>query len=140
MNRVYIDISWWVVLGAVLLAGMVGCTTYYRDGPPYYTSAYHHHPYHYHYYPRADIYFHISSGYYYYRDGGHWKRHRKLPPKHRLDRHDRVRLWIDADKPYSRHGEHRERYRPAPNYKHDTKRDPEERRDNRRLHERYRNR
>ena len=140
MSRIKVVMSRWLVLGAVLLTGVAGCAGYYRDGPPYYTSAYHHYPNHYHYYPSADIYFHISSGYYYYRDGSHWKHVRKLPPHHRIDRHDRVRLWIDADKPYTRHKQHRERYKPKPHYRHDSRRDPEERRDNQRLHERYKKR
>ena len=140
MNRAKIDISWRVVMGAVLLTGVVGCASYYRGGPPIYTSAYYQYPYRYHYYPSARIYYHISSGDYYYRDADHWKRARDLPPRHRLDRRDRVRIWSDADKPYSRHKEHREKFKPKPRRKHDSKRDPEERRDNQRLHERYRNR
>ncbi len=140
MSGFRIDISWWMVLGAVLLTGMVGCTAYYRDGPPVYRSSYYHHPYHYHYYPSTRVYFHISSGHYYYRDHDHWKRARHLPPHHRLDRRDRVRLWIDADKPHSGHKAHREKYRPKAHYKHDMKRDREERSFNRQRHERYRNR
>jgi hypothetical protein len=140
MNRFTIDLSWWIVLGAVLVTGTAGCTAYYRDGPPVYRSEYYHHPYRYHYYPSTRVYFHISSGHYYHRDRDHWKRVRELPPKHRLDRHDRVRLWIDADKPYSRHRQHSEKYKPNPHYKRDMKRDREERKFNRQRHERYRDR
>jgi len=130
----------WLVLGVLLMAGGVACTTYYRDGAPIYRSTYDHDPYYYHYYPDSSVYFNISSGYYYYPDGDHWRRVRKLPSRYHLDDHDRVRLWIDADQPYARHRQHRERYRPDPHYRHDPKRDPEERRSNERLHERYRNR
>jgi hypothetical protein len=140
MNRIKIDLSWWMVLGAVLVTGTGGCTAYYRDGPPVYRSEYYHHPYRYHYYPSTRVYFHISSGHYYYRDHDHWKRVRELPPKYRLDRRDRVRLWVDGDKPHSRHREHDGKYRPNPHYKHDMKRDREERRYNKQRHERYRDR
>jgi len=140
MNRVKFDVLWRAVLGAVLLTGVIGCTAYYHDGSPVYTSAYHHSPYHYLYYPNTSVYFHISSGHYYYRDRDHWNRVKKLPPSHHIDRRDRVHLWIDADRPYSSHNDHHKKYRPKPHYKHDTIRDREERQDNQRQHERYRNR
>ena len=135
-----IERAWRAALAAVLAVGIVGCTTHYRDGPPYYTAAYHHYPYHYYYYPGTRVYFHISSGYYYYRDGDHWKRVRKLPATHHLDHHDRIPVWVDTDKPYSRYRDHDRKYRPSPHYKRDTKRDHEERRHNQQRHERYRNR
>ncbi len=91
MNRFKIDLSWWVVLGTMLVTGTAGCSTYYRDGPLVYRSEYYHHPYHYHYYPSTRVYFHIFSGHYYHRDRYHWKRVRELLPKHRLGRRDRVR-------------------------------------------------
>lgn len=129
-----------MALGIVLLAAMGGCTAYYREGPPVYRSAYYHYPYHYYYYPSARVYFNIASGYYYYPDGDRWIRVRDLPRRYHLDRHDRVPLWIDSDKPYSRNSRHRETYRPAPNFRPDPARDPEERQHNRREHERYRDR
>jgi len=140
MSRVRINICWRILLGAVLLAGISACTAQYRDGPPVYRSDYYHKPYHYHYYPSSRVYFHISSGNYYYRGRDHWKRTRKLPRHYILDRRDRVRLWIDADKPHSRHIVHREKYRPKAHYKHDMKRDREERHYNRQRHEHYLNR
>lgn len=140
MSGVRINICWRILLGALLLAGISACTAYYRDGPPVYRSDYYHHPYHYHYYPSTRVYFHLSSGHYYYRDGDHWRRTRELPHQHRLDRRDRVRLWMSDDKPYLRHQEHREKYRPRAHYLRDENRDREERRFNRQRHERYRNR
>ena len=89
------------------------------------------------YYPDAQVYFHITSGNYYYRDGTKWVRTRTLPTRHHLDRHDRVPLWIDSDKPHVKHREHRERYTPRPQYKRNKSRDPEERRHNQRMHERF---
>ncbi len=140
MNSRNINPVWRATLLILLLTGIVGCTAYYREGPPVYRSAYYQYPYHYYYYPSSRVYFHISSGYYYYPDGDRWIRIRQLPPKYHLDHHDRVPLWIDADKPYSRYSQHRDRYRPDPHYKSDKARDPEERRHNERQHERYRNR
>ena len=129
-----------VALGALLLAGMVGCSGYYRGGPPVYSPAYNQYPYHYYYYPSSSVYFNISSGYYYYRDGDYWRSARDLPPKYHLGRHDRVPVWIDADKPYTRDKEYHDRYKPKPDFKPDPKRDSEERHNNERMHERYRNR
>ncbi len=140
MNGVKAVLPWRPVLLGVLLAGLAGCATYYRDGPPYYSSAHHYHPYHYHYYPGPQVYFHISSGYYYYRDGAHWHRAKQLPPHYHLDRHDRVRIWSDRDKPHSEYPAHQGKYRPRRDYKPDTARDPEERQHNQQLHERYRDR
>ncbi len=140
MSRFGIGVSLRVALTALLLAGIVGCSGYYRGGPPIYRSAYYHYPYHYYYYPSTSVYFHISSGYYHYRDGDYWRRAKKLPPKYHLDSHDRVRVWIDTDKPFTRYKEHKDRYKPKPDFRPDPKRDPEERRNNERMHERYRNR
>jgi hypothetical protein len=140
MHRFIVGIVWRVSLISVLAAGITGCTTHYRDGPPVYSSAYYHYPYRYHYYPSSSVYFHLSSGDYYYRDTHHWKRVKKLPPKYHLDHHDRVPLWIDADKPHAKHKEHHRKYKPKSHYRRDTERDREERRHNRRQHERYRDR
>lgn len=140
MNKSKLVELWYLVLGVVLLTGIAGCTAYYRDGPPVYSSAYYQHPYHYHYYPSTRVYFHISSGHYYYRDGDHWKRVRELPTKYRLDRRERVRLWIDDDKPHSRYKQHSEKYRPKTHHKHDAQHDREERQYNQQRHQRYRNR
>ncbi len=137
MYRDAIDRVWRTVLTAVLSSVIAGCATHYRDGPPYYTSAYHHYPYHYYYYPGTRVYFHVLSGHYYYRDGDHWQRVRKLPKAYQLDHRDRVPVWADTDKPYSRHRDHDRKYRPNPHYKRDTKRDHEERRHNQQQHERY---
>jgi len=124
-------------LSAVVLAATVGCSSHYRGGPPVYTSAYYHYPYRYHYYPSSQVYFHITSGNYYYRDGTKWVRTRTLPSRHHLDSHDRVPLWIDSEKPHVKHKEHRERYRPSPQYRQNKTRDPKERRHNQRMHERF---
>jgi hypothetical protein len=140
VSRLRIGISLRVALGVLLLVGVVGCSGYYRGGPPIYRSAYYHHPYHYYYYPSTSVYFHISSGYYYYRDGDYWRHAKQLPPKYHLDHHDRVPVWIDAEKPFTRYKQHRDKYKPKPGFRPDPKRDPEERRNNERMHERYRNR
>ena len=138
MDRSGINRRWRMLLGVVLLAGISACTTHYREGPPVYRSAYYHYPYYYHYYPSSSIYFHIDSGYYYYPERDRWVRVRELPRKYHLDRHDRVPLWIDTDKPYARNKAHREKYRSDPHYQPKPARDPEERRHNTRQHERYR--
>lgn len=140
MSRISGSITRSLALALTLAAGLTGCAAYYHEGPPVYRSAYYHYPYYYYYYPSTGVYFHIYSGYYYYPDGTRWIRVRDLPPRYHLDRHDRIPLWIDADKPYSRYTQHRERYRPDPHYRPDPARDPEERRHNRQEHERYRNR
>ncbi|MDX1697075.1 MAG: hypothetical protein R3308_02260 [Thiohalobacterales bacterium] len=140
MNSKPFGITWRIILLALLVLSGAGCTAYYRDGPPVYSSTYYHYPYRYHYYPSSSVYFHLYSGDYYYRDTHHWKRVKQLPPKYHLDRHDRVHLWIDADKPHARHHDHKNKYKPSTKYRRDTARDSEERRHNRRQHERYRNR
>lgn len=125
-----------VIAGVAIMLGLSACT--YHGGPPVYTSAYYHPPYHYHYYPSTRVYFHLSTGYYHYRSDGHWRRAKTLPPHIRLDRYDRRRLWVDADKPYIRHKEHSQRYKPSPHYKPDDRRNREERSHNKRRHETYR--
>ena len=125
------------VLSAIMLAATAGCSSHYRGGPPVYSSAYYHYPYRYHYYPGSEVYFHITSGNYYYRDDNNWLRNRTLPSHHHLDRRDRVPLWIDSDKPHVKHKEHRERYKPNTQHRRDRTRDPEERRHNQRMHERF---
>jgi len=127
-----------MLAGIVLLAGIAGCTAYYREGPPVYRSAYYDYPNYYYYYPSSGVYFHIYSGYYYYPDHDRWIRVRELPHKYHLDRHDRVPLWIDSDRPYARNKVHRDRYRPDPHYRPGPERDLEERRHNAREHDRYR--
>jgi hypothetical protein len=140
MERIRIARTLQLIVGAALLMVVAGCTAYYREGPPAYRWAYYHSPHYYHYYPSSRIYFHLSSGYYYYPEGERWMRVRSLPRRFHLDHHDRVPLWIDADRPYARHRQHRDRYRPDPHFRPDPARDPEERRFNRHQHERYRSR
>lgn len=140
MNRLKIGLFLRMALGTLLLASIVGCSGYYRGGPPVYRSEYYNYPYHYYYYPSSSVYFHLSSGHYHYLDGDFWKRANKLPPKYHLDHRDRVPVWLDTDKPFTRYKGHRDKYRPRPDFRPDPKRDSEERRNNERMHERYRNR
>ncbi|MEJ2687772.1 MAG: hypothetical protein P8124_11305 [Gammaproteobacteria bacterium] len=118
-------------------AGLSGCAAYY--GPP----AYAHSPYYYdyYYYPHAHVYFQIYSGEYYYRSGGTWRRSRTLPKNIYLDRRDRVPMHIPGKTPYT-HNTQRPQARPAPSphYQRTPQRNRQERQNNQRHHEEYRQR
>lgn len=119
--------------GIILLLGLVACTQ-----PPPYPPHAHYHAHDYYYYPSVRVYFRYSTGYYYYPSGSIWKRTRTLPPKYRLDQRDRVVIRIEDKKPYARHYQHREQYRPHPDYRPDPYRDEKERHYNKKRYEQYR--
>lgn len=123
------------LLGIMFALALVACA----DAPPYGPHA-HYHPHDYYYYPSVGIYFRYSTGYYYYPSGTVWIRTRHLPSKYRLDQHDRISIRIDSDKPYEKHHQHRERYRPNPRYRPDPYRDEKERYYNQKRYQEYRNR
>ena len=58
-------------------------------------------------------------------------------PHIRIDPYDRVRLRIDADKPYIQHKEHQKKYVPAPDYRYDKNRSLKEREANREWYKEY---
>ncbi len=124
------------IIAALMGAGLTACAT--EPPPPAYYS--HYHPYDYYYYPSVGIYFRYSTGYYYYPSGSVWIKTRKLPPRYRLDQHDRIIIRMDNDKPYKNHYQHQERYRSRPDYRPDPYRDEKERYYNQRQYEEYRRR
>jgi hypothetical protein len=128
-----------ILAGAVMAAlavGLGGCTDgIYHDGPPIYTRAYYEPPYHYYYYPSVGVYFGIYSGDYYYYSDHHWRQSKMLPPGIYLDRRDRVPLWADRNKPYLKHDEHRQHFKPNPDYHPDKNRDRDERAYDRKRHD-----
>ncbi|WP_455206919.1 hypothetical protein [Kaarinaea lacus] len=123
------------LLAIVFALGVTACA----DVPPHGPHA-HYHPYDYYYYPSVGIYFRYSTGYYYYPSGTVWIKTRQLPPRYRLDEHDRVVIHIENDKPYERHHQHEEKYRPRPDYRPDPYRDEKERYFNQKQYEDYRKR
>ena len=122
---------------SLLLSGCVYGPPYY--GPPPY---YHYHPniYDYYYYPHAQVYFHFTTGIYYYRDGGVWITARTLPPHIHLDAHDRVRVQINSDRPYSKFNDYARSYKPEPNYRIDPEQSRKEREANQRWFQEYKKR
>ena len=120
-------------LGTILLLSLYACTQ-----PPPYPPHAHYHAQDYYYYPSVRVYFRYSTGYYYYPSGSIWIRTRALPPKYRLDQRDRVVIRIEDKKPYARHYQHREKYRPHPDYRPDPYRDEKERHYNKKRYEQYR--
>ena len=120
-------------LGIILLLSLYACTQ-----PPPYPPHAHYHAQDYYYYPSVRVYFRYSTGYYYYPSGSIWIRTRALPPKYRLDQRDRVVIRIEDKKPYARHYQHREKYRPHPDYRPDPYRDEKERHYNKKRYEQYR--
>lgn len=116
-----------------------GCYGIYHEGPPLYSSAYYDYPYHYYYYPSVGVYYHLYSGEYYYRRDGYWRHERTLPPHYRLDRKDRVGVWLEDKQPWGRHDEHARKFKPRPDYRPDRRLDQRERRHNEERHQRYRN-
>ena len=122
-----------------LVLGLVSCANdSYYSGPPPHAHHLYNHPYGYYYYPSVRVYFRYSTGYYYYPYGSNWIKTRRLPPKYRLDQRDRVIIRIENDKPYARHPQHREKYRPHPDYHPDPYRDEKERYYNKKRYEQYR--
>jgi len=124
-------------LNLALVMGLVSCANdpYYAGPPPHA----HHHSYEYYYYPSVQVYFNYTTGYYYYASGAYWKHTRVLPPAIRLDRRDRMVVQIDNAKPYSKHSEHRNKYRPQPDYHPDTYRDRAERKHHKEIHKKHKN-
>jgi hypothetical protein len=121
------------VLGVMLVMGLSACA----DAPPHPHHA-HYHPYDYYYYPSVRVYFRYSTGYYYHPSGSVWIKTRRLPPAYRLDQRDRIVIRIENDKPYARHHQHREKYRPHPDYRPDPYRDEKERYYNKKRYDEYR--
>ena len=124
------------LLGIVVVLGLNGCVVDTRVPPGHLAPA----PYplyDYYYYPSVGVYFHITSGDYYYYSRGKWLRTTILPPEIRLDPRDRRPVRIDTDKPYLKHPEHQQNFRPQPNYRPESSHDREEREQNRKLFEDY---
>ena len=92
----------------------------------------------YYYYPSVQVYFHISTGYYWYLSGSRWIYTRYLPAHIHLHPRDRIKITAPRDRPYKYHQEHQKRYRPAPDYRPDTRFDREEREHNRLRYDEYR--
>ena len=99
------------ILATVLIAlnGCVYDPVYY--GPPSYTE-YHPDFYDYYYYPSVGVYFQFTTGYYYYRSRDIWVQTRQLPPNIYIDPRDRITIRIESDKPYLRHDEQVQGFRP----------------------------
>ena len=121
------------VLGIILMVSLAACAY-----PPPHPHHAHYHAHDYYYYPSVRVYFRYSTGYYYYPSGTVWIKTRKLPPRYRLDHHDRIVIRIEDKKPYARHKQHREKYRPHPDYRPDPYRDEKERHYNKKRYEEYR--
>lgn len=127
-----------LVIGALVLVS-ASCMPYH-GAPRVYAPAHRHYPYHYYYYPSVRVYFHLHSGRYYYHSDRRWIRSPHLPPRLHLDRRDRVRLWMDAEKPYLRNDMHRRKYKPHRKYQMDEHRSRREREHNHHKHREYQNR
>ena len=123
------------ILGIILVVSLTACAY-----PPPHTRHADYHPYDYYYYPSVRVYFRYSTGYYYYPSGSVWIKTRRLPPVYRLDQRDRVIIRIEKDKPYARHHQHRDKYRPHSDYRPDPYRDEKERYYNQKRYEQYRKR
>ena len=105
------------VIGAFSLTMMMSSCfydPYYYGAPPYYAGGAYY-PYGYYYYPNVGIYFQYSTGFYFYINDGIWIRSKILPPRFRLNVHDRVIVRTKSDKPYLQNKTHVEKYRPRPN-------------------------
>ena len=127
-------------LSFALVIGLVSCANDpYYAGPPPHTFHAHYHPHDYYYYPSVRVYFNYTTGYYYYPSGHHWKRTKVLPPEFRLDQRDRIIIRTGNDKPYIRHSDHRNQYRPHPEYRADKMRDRAERRHPETVYKKYKN-
>ena len=120
-------------LGIILVISLSACAY-----PPPYRHHAHYHAHDYYYYPSVRVYFRYSTGYYYYPSGSVWIKTRQLPPKYRLDQRDRTVIRIENKKPYAKHYQHREKYRPHPDYRPDSYRDEKERYYNKKQYDRYR--
>lgn len=86
---------------------------HYPPGQRYH-SYYYPYYYDYFYYPGVQVYFHFSTGYYYYYSRNRWIRSKVLPPHIHLNPWDRVTLRIAGDKPYLKHKEHKQKFKPRP--------------------------
>jgi len=120
---------------AIALITMLNACAYYApryDEPD--------HRYDYYYYPNVGVYFSLYSGDYFYRRDNHWVSVRVLPRHIHVDPRIRRTLVVHDDAPYRKYEQHRERYRPRPDFKSDPVRDRLEREHNRRQHEEYRRR
>ena len=119
---------------SILLTGCVYDPFYY--GPPTHS---HYYPryYDYYYYPSSHVYFHFTTGFYYYLDSGVWIKTRVLPPHIQIDARDRVRVQIEADKPYLKYPEHKRQYIPKPTFRVDKDRNLKEREANQRWFREY---
>jgi len=103
---------------------ITGCVYDNYDTRPVYHDPY---EYDYYYYPSVGVYFNLYSGYYYYHDDHYWYRSRRLPPRYRLDPHDRIKFRDKNSRPYQRYDHDRTQYRPSPDYRSDPRRDRSER-------------
>jgi len=112
------------ILALVAALLMTGCVYDTYDTRPV-----HHDPYmyDYYYYPSVGVYFNLYSGYYYYHDDHYWYRSRRLPPRYRLDHHDRIKFRDRDSRPYEHYYRDQEKYRPSPDYRSDRDRDRRER-------------
>jgi len=120
-----------VFFSVILSTMVVSCY-----GPGYaHIGASFNYPYGYYYYPSVRVYFHYPTGYYFYLSGNTWVRTRVLPPNIHLSPLERVYLDINTNKPYLYNKEHREEYKPRPNYKSTIQQDREERIKNQKSYE-----
>lgn len=115
-----------IIPGILLAVLFTGCVydPYYAGPPPH--SHFRPYYYDYYYYPGVRVYFQFTTGFYFYYDGRIWVRTKILPPHIHIDPHDRVRIRVDSDRPYLKHHEHREKYKPRYEYPAYKKPVPEE--------------
>ena len=105
------------VISIGLMAGLSACVYdphyYYPPGHRYQP---HYYPYYYeyYYYPGVSVYFQFTTGFYFYYSKNRWIRTKVLPPHIHLNPRNRVKIWVDNDKPYLKHKEHVKIYKPKP--------------------------
>lgn len=94
---------------ALSLGACVYDPIYY--GPPRHADFY---PdaYDYYFYPSVGVYFHFTTGLYFYLLDGVWVSSPVLPPHIIIDARNRVRVRVEADKPYVKFPEHSRLYTP----------------------------
>jgi hypothetical protein len=88
-----------------------------RDGPGRGHGPPDHAPAHgyrakYKYYPDSEVYYDTNRGLYFYYEDGEWHASVSLPRSITLGT-EYVTMELDTDKPYTRHGEHTEKYPPG---------------------------
>lgn len=106
------------ILTFILIVGLGACVyDPHYEGPSAHTHSPHFNDYY--YYPNVDVYFDLFFGYYYYRPGKSWVRVRVLPKHIYLDRRHRIPLHMEHKTPYVKHPEHRKKYLPRGEYRHD---------------------